>query len=510
MYQVTLKNIHKVPPTDPNGKAGPNQQTPEDPVALLDKAVPANTVLAGPVSGVDGKPTYRKLTLADLPTDDDSNLTVPDDDSNIVTVSPATQNILVNKSDGLFVPKQPIVPVTLYKLAPGAITDAVTPVVKNGALSTATIAKNGDYDKLTITAGTFQSSIAFTNLQYGNVEFRVKASVQVNALNQDGTTGTTFLGLGQHLLVNTWDTPNGWPERSLSLDLVGLTQVGYETRGNASVGSGGGGIGNVTTVIEFISGDFAVAAGDILDMEYFTDKKVTYKDFLYITNRKNKSWAKLSFNNNAPDNGGYLVSQLNGCAKLVASNGQFTVLDFAVESNVSKNPTLYLVGDSYTEGNHIAYPQALGGLFMADPSLITVDNCSAGSVVQSWASIQADAIRKLQPKYVAMTGVLDQYYGYFIDGNANNAAFMIHWNKLLHTITDAGSIPVYMVWPNGGYSANMDAYFTFVTAQQAIFGGIVVDARTITPTFDDSSHPNAAYSSAVYTLIKTALVTNGL
>lgn len=368
----------------------------------------------------------------------------------------------------------------LAELRPGAITDALTPVVKNGAMTSATIAKQGNFDKLTVVNGDNTSFIRFTDLKVADNCALLKARVKVVDY-QTNVAGDCILGLGFYIQQAANDT-GGVHQFAVHVNITQKTA--YFFNGSNSTWT------NITTDLKTSAGALAVD-GDTIEM---TLQRVPTKGFNFTflnvsSGEYMTGFGRTNAGNSASRNQGIA----NGHLRLLACNGVFVIEEFKAFASVPKQPLLGMMGDSYTSGD--SGPVQTLSEYMADLNYYFVSVAGNGAYIQAMAQYQLLDILKLKPKYVSLIHILNVYYGYFDDGNANQVAFDASFNNIMKAITSYGGIPILCKWQNtGGYTnGNSPAWSTYVDAALVTYPtALVLDLRNENLDLTNGSHPSDA------------------
>jgi len=380
----------------------------------------------------------------------------------------------------------------------GAVNDGVLPNTKGGAMTTATISKVGNFDKLAVTGGNQGSYIYFNNLWLSDSALRIKLSVKVENLNKDGVTGTSYLGIVGYGNSFTWDTG---------------TSINWGAVGELI----GKGIGFYNYLVNYEGGDTSAvssgtlaASGDILDIElqFFP---VTGGSRFKITNRTSGQYTT-AFKLSSGGNYGFSRTQITKTARLglVASNADFTILDFKVYSGVD-SPLASFIGDNYIVGYNQTFTETLLPKLSALAPYQFATYVANGANINNMFNVQVKEALKLKPKYIFLAD-LNLLDGRFINTSPDYTTWYAAFTNLINEIVAANSIPVLIKKPAGGiYASNTAAWNTFVDQQQIAFPQIkVLDMSALIWVWSDSfSLPGSSDFTQFANAVNNFLIAEG-
>jgi hypothetical protein len=390
--------------------------------------------------------------------------------------------------------------IVINEIPNGAITDGVLPNTKGGAMTTATISKVGNYDKLAVTGGNQGSFIYFNNVWIVDNGVNVKLSVRVENLNKDGATGTSYLGIAFYGLNFTWDTGTGWNIAGVG-ELVGKGIGFYNYLNNYTAGD-----------TYKASAGTLVSSGDILDVE-LKFNVFTQGSVFEIKNRTTGEYISAIKLATGGFNFGWVRNQFNKTCRLglIASNADYTILDYKVYSDVSK-PLAAFIGDNTISGYNFDYSTSslLPKLNALSPYQFSM-YCANGANINNMAQVMVREALKLRPKYTFFIAA-NLRDGRFLNTSPDYTAWYTAFTNMINEVIVKQSIPVLSKLPTGGQGgANYTTWNTFVDQQVLLFPQIkVLDMSSLIFLWDDSfSIPGPTDFTQMANAINNFLIAEG-
>ncbi len=383
----------------------------------------------------------------------------------------------------------------LAQLSSGGVTDAIENVTKNGAITTATIAKVGNYDNFIVTGGDSTSWIRFNKLSVTDNRYILKARIKVDSI---GVTAP-ILGIGFNGVQETHDLGALYGS-SMLVNL--LTKV--ITRQGETAG--------VPTTTTSSAGTLC-SNGDILELTIKAEPELSRMRFTvlntYTGEFTNGIHNLISGGSGGSSRAAGVIMKL---LSLWMTDGTYTVIDYKCISSVPFEPLVALVGDSFGCGYSLPTAQNIMPLLVNALPYDIVDYGGNGAYVISMMKYQMAQVLKTKPKYVFVFSILTLYLGYFDDGDANQTEFDTYMGNIMKAITSYGGIPVLIKWQTTGtyINGNSAAWDTKRAALVASYPTtLTLDLSAQALTFTGSgSHPSAAdnikIKREIISLLKTA------
>ena len=380
----------------------------------------------------------------------------------------------------------------IQTLPNGAITDGVLSVTKNGAMTTATISKVGQFDKLAVTGGNYTSYIKFNDFFIGDQCYKIKATIKVENLNKDGATGTSYLGFSQYGTQLTQDTGTVY-NGGLAVELIGKTAIrnGFNANGSA-----------VSSPV--VSAGTLVASGDVLDLEMQLDPLRIIRT-LKVINRSTGEYVYASHTGSTTSFG--IITSTFG---IIATNADYTLLDVKLYSSVTK-PIMGFIGDSYGVGYNQTFSTTLTPICNNSLPYEFVTCCGNGGYIYTMANRQMQEIMKTKPTFVVLVTVLSLFYGDFKVTDPDYTNWYAAYNKIIKEVVNYGGIPVMIKWPPGPYTNNNTTQWNaFIDAEVLLNPTMqVLDLTGYSFTYSDNSHPSAADYQLILQSVDALLAANG-
>lgn len=366
---------------------------------------------------VDNIGTYKYLALT-------SN------DNGYSNITASTGNTWVLGNAAISSPKRAKETVELSRVLPGVVTNTLENFTKNGALSTATITAPAGYDKFAVTGGDATSYIVFDRITAQDNLTTLKAKIRCDVVGaSDPIVGIGFKGVK----LNN-DTSSVYYSQGLCHL---LTKACSHVQFTASV--------NTTPNLAKSSAGTLAANGDILEISLEYDDANT-RFYFRVMNTANGEFSEAYWNLTARN-----ISFDNRPLVLILGDGTYTLLEYKAFASVPKEPLLGIVGDSYACGDNINlnlnWPYLVK---QALPQYDVVCFAGNGAYQNSMATYQLREVMKLKPKYVLFFQILNVFWGYFDDGNANQTEFDTANNRMMDAITGYGGIPILVKWQTTG------------------------------------------------------------
>lgn len=397
-----------------------------------------------------------------------------------VTLSTNGQNSIISASNGLY---SAAIPrgngVVYHDIEKGGITDGVLAVTKAGALSTATIDKVGNFDRLAVTGGSNTSIITFDDKFVCDTQAIIRFSVKISDLNIDGSSGTSKIGLGTSGVQNTGDT-GGVISHYSFFDIIGKTGV--------TKGGGGGENASIVTA----SAGTLVANGQILDIEFRNDLKIG-QSILTIVNRTTGEFAI----SKSPVYSTIDMGLANGKLRLMLTNATYINLSLTVSSNAPKNNVVQVLGDSMASSYTTISNLSLVGRFRAISPVPIIVSSGNGAYWKSIATMQMQEVFKIQPKYVTIISILPLNNSAYDSGDSDYAAFIANFNTVINGILSFGGVPILTKWGASNFYGPTigNAWNTFLDGQKVLFPAMQFLDLTQFPTLqynDFFGHPSSS------------------
>lgn len=412
-------------------------------------------------------------------------------DNGFTTIAASSGGFWVLQNSANQKPTRQTEVVELTRVYPGVVSGSLESVTTNGALATATITKVGNFDQFAVTGGDHTSYIQFNKLS--TQDNRVVLKARIKCISVGATT--PYIGIGFRGLNLTHDTTGTIWYSQMIVNL--LTKSVLHRNGTGGT--------NVCTVTSS-SGTLA-ANGDTLELTLWYDY-ATSQIRLTVVNVDTSEFTSAfrTVNTNA-------LNIQTRLLNLILTDGTYLVYDYKALSSVPKEPLLGVMGDSYACGNNLATNTVAHYLVsQALPEKDVVCVAGNGAYQISMAQYQLQDILKLRPKYVLLFQILNVYWGFFDDGDANQTEFDTNMNKILNGITSYGGIPILVKWQTtGGYvNGNSAAWNTKVTSIQTSYPTtLILDLSGQALQLNDASHPNAADNVKISKQIVELLKTQG-
>lgn len=368
-----------------------------------------------------------------------------------VPISADPENTTWAKSDGIYSPAIPLgVTVIYHDIEAGAISDTLVSVTKAGALSTATITKSGNFDKLAVTGGSNTSVLTFDDKYVCDTQAIFKLTVKVENLNADGSSGTSRLGLGVTGVQTTGDTGSNYGYYQM-VDLIGKTGVNK-----------GGDPETATTIVS--SGGTLVSNGDILDIEFRNDMAMA-KSIMYIVNRSTGEFVI----SKSPGLSAVAMGLHNGLLRIMLTNATYTIMSLQVMAGVPRNTVLHVVGDSMGISYNIGTQVSLYTKFTDLTPVPMVISNGNGAYWKTMSTIQIQDVVKIQAKYVLIFSILPLTYTAYDSLDADYPDFIANFDKMMATITSYGGVPIITKWGISNFYGPVigAAWNTFLDNQKA-------------------------------------------
>lgn len=339
----------------------------------------------------------------------------------------------------------------IFALNPGVLSDGLIPFTKVGNASTSSVlAKSGNFDKLTVTGGDHTSYLTFDHVYICDESAVIKAKIRVDDLNKNGSSGTSWLGLGGHGVQELNDTGSPF-DHLFAIEMIGRT----------GARQGNGGVATTGFTI-YSSGETLVANGDVLELEYRNNLAAGFKMFRIVNKRTGAFVVFIASGLSAVGAG-----MINSTLRLVVGNVSATVFALQVHyANPLVKPLLHKVGDSMTNSYDIPIDQGLYSVLVKRGRYYYVNSCGNGAYLHTIANKQLQDVARTKPIYTLFVSILVSFWGHFVAGNANNADFTFYWTKIMTFLVGIGTIPVIVCFQEQGYG-NAAAWLAFVTAQKA-------------------------------------------
>lgn len=389
----------------------------------------------------------------------------------------------------------------IAELLPGVIAAGNEPNTKNDAMATATIANVGGYDNVIVTGSTAASWIKFPNQTICDNSYKAKLLIKVNTL---GATAP-LVGIGGLILQETSDTGGAWGNMAY-VNL--LTKVPYQINENGN---------NVALSLTTASAGTLVANGDILEIVFDND---AYNGNYTFTVRNVSTNEIVTAKRSLTPVQARSFSLSVRCLSLILADGTYTILKYEVKSSVPSGNLASLIGDSYASGYNLPGNQNVVSLLQAAlPAESIGSYASNGAYTTSMRKHQLKEVMKVRPRYVLFLHILQMYWGYFDDGDANQTIFDTDMDIMLKSIIGYGGVPVLFKWQTsgGGYltagpggAGAPAAWNSKVDTLVGTYPQIkVVDLTAQALVFNSSSHPNATDNQKITRKIVEFFIANG-
>lgn len=327
--------------------------------------------------------------------------------------------------------------VSLYRMPDGNMTNDFDNMVKNDAMTSATIAVVGGYDQV-IVGGTTNASYIRFDKQITLNRGIIKLKVRVDALGATaplvGIRGIFPTGFGN--FANTMYSGH----INLLTGVVTESNMGVQTLTNNWSG--------------------AVTVGEIIEIEYRFDY---LKGSQFTAYKANGTGGEISISNRVKTT----VSNGNSYHQwpaIVLADGTYSILNYEILAEDYK-PKIMMIGDSMSCGQRIMYPDSIvGKLESKIPYRIGCIGTSATTLVGILAA-QLWELRTLRPEYVVVVHYLNSCQGDANPASGNYATWSANFEKMVNTIKGIGSIPIFVypqTWavidPTGSNSAYYETY----------------------------------------------------
>jgi len=365
----------------------------------------------------------------------------------------------------------------IAELRPGIISSGHETNTTNDAMSTATITNEGGFDQIEVTGSTSASWIKFPNQTVCDNDYKAKLVIKVNAM---GATAP-LIGIGGFGVQETSDT--GSVNNGLAYINL-LTKNAFRWIENA----------NNACPWQFSSSGTLCADGDTLEITFDNDTKMGWWVFTVRNITTNEMVTGIqTISPPATARGFTLIAKNLG---LILADGTYTILEYKVQSSVPRYTLGSIIGDSYACGYNVNTQNNVATL-VNDALPFDRISCHAGNgaYTTTMRKHQFKEIMKIKPRFVFFLQILNLYWGYFDDGDANQTIFDNDMEIMLKSIIAYGGTPVFFTWQTtGGFiNGNSAAWQAKVTSMQNTYGQleyIQLDNEAL--QLNSSSHPNAA------------------
>lgn len=371
----------------------------------------------------------------------------------------------------------------IAELLPGAITAGYEVNTKNDAMTSATIANVGGYDNIIVGGSTSASWIRFPNQTICDNSYKARLLIRVDTL---GATAP-LVGIGGRGQLETADT-GASNNNMVYINL--LTKAPFQINENGN---------NTSLSNNTATAGTLVANGDVLELVFDND---AYTGGYTFTVRNIATGEIVTAKRNTVPVSARSFTLITRNLSLILADGTYTILKCEVKSSVPSKNLASIIGDSYACGYNLA--ANLNIVSLLDVSLPTESIGSYagnGSYITGMRKHQLREIMKVRPRYVLFIHILQMYWGYFDDGDANQTIFDSEMDIMLKSIIGYGGIPVLFKWQvsGGGFltagpggAGAPAAWNSKVDTLVGTYPQIkVVDLTAQALSLNSSSHPNA-------------------
>lgn len=361
---------------------------------------------------------------------------------------------------------------------PGGITDGFESVTKTGVISTAIFSKVGNYDKVAVTGGaTYANFLIFNNQRIQDNGMSLNLRLKVD------TVGATLplIGIGVYATANTHDTVGTGLSGMYVINL--LTKV-VENRSYDCSATG--------LTPKSSAGMSLASNGDILNIKLSYSLDLGSYKTLTVINETTGSFAYYQVGS-SPNCAGFKVGMK---LALALTDGDYTILEYKAYSSIPQKALLGIIGDSYGTGYSVALENSITGKIRRSlPEYDIACFAASGAYQITMANYQMRDILKLRPKYVLIFQILQVYWGFFDNGDADQTEYDNNMTSILDGITGYGGIPILVKWQAaGGYiNGNSAAWDIKRAAHISTYPSILtLDMSASALALNNNSHPTAA------------------
>jgi hypothetical protein len=307
----------------------------------------------------------------------------------------------------------------MFTLDKGVLADSLDPaIVKNGAMSTATITKQGDYDRIAVTGGDATSYFTLGR-QFTLDNYIVRVRVKINSIGTAPLLG--FKGIWPGSTYSNFNNPQ--PSGYANLTTGALTT---SVNGDTLVSSYNGWSGTVV-------------ANNIIE---FTIERNIHRDTKYTISKLNATGIEVSdtyYTKNVSADS----CVTHGIFAITLADGDYTLLDVSVEHLEAHRPLLLTVGDSISVSVRIPESDSFTSKFKSKQPYQAA-NVGAGSCLLKGMLASVWQVLRLKPKYLAIFNYLDAiYFDYSNTTSGSYATWSADFEKYRSLIIANGITPIW-------------------------------------------------------------------
>lgn len=341
-------------------------------------------------------------------------------------------------------------PIYMYGLNSGGIFDGIDIVTKNGAMTSAVISKQGDYDRIAVTGGNATSYLILDKQSTLN-QFSIILRVKINSIGAAPLLG--LQGIWPGLTYSNFNNAQYFGYVNLATGVITATSAGTNTSYNGFLGT--------------------VLPNDIieirLDGDFLVGSTLTIKKISGFTGEVSMDQTIKS-----PTADGWVFHQV---LSIIMADGDYTILQYIVNHTDTFKPKICVVGDSMSSGVRIVKADSVIGKFKAKLPY-RASSIGAGSCLTKGSLATIYEALNIYPEYMVIFFYLDPiYYDKANPANGSYATFSADFARYVNTIKEQGIKPIFIhpqTWaildPSGVKCAFYTTFLnTFYPTERTIF-----------------------------------------